>query len=315
MNTLHLEYIIEIYKSGSLNKAAKNCFISQSYLSKIIRALEDELGYKLVQSSNRGVVFTDEGLLFVKSAEIIVQECNNILKIPQAIQRDQRLIITCSPSSILMQSFIDFKNEFQTENINDTLIESGIQQIFKNMTSHTSEIGLVVMFSRKVEKYRHYCECYNLEMDTLLDGIPNVAIMSTKHSLAAQTSIELADLRQYPFVLDANVEHDDTLGVLNIKDAKELLFVSGRGCVFDALRSNQYITAMMPISLADAQLNQLVSCQIRDLEEKMSIMLLKLKSHNFSKRESEFIDFLRKRLRSYYRESTKNLLSVPSKVS
>lgn len=37
MNTEHLVYILEAYKCGSVNKAARNCYISQSHLSTIIK--------------------------------------------------------------------------------------------------------------------------------------------------------------------------------------------------------------------------------------------------------------------------------------
>lgn len=302
MNTQHLEYIIEIYKSGSLNKAAKNCFISQSYLSKIIKSFEDELGCKLIRSSNQGVSFTQAGLLFLKSSEIIVQECGNIYKIPMALEQNQSLCVACSPSSVLVQSFIDFEKKTRIPGVHDTLIEGGIRLIFKNLTAHYSEIGVAVMFSRKVEKYRLFCEGYNLEMDTLIDGVPNMVAMSAKHPLAAREQVCLADLRQYPFVVDANVDYDDTLAVLNMKDTQELLFVSGRGCVFDALRSGQYITAMISVPAEDARRHHLVCRPIGDLEEKMSILLLKAKSHILSHREAEFVDFLRKRLENYCRE-------------
>ena len=47
MNTEHLVYILEAFKCGSVNKAAKNCYISQSHLSAIIKNVEDEIGYTL----------------------------------------------------------------------------------------------------------------------------------------------------------------------------------------------------------------------------------------------------------------------------
>ena len=43
MNTEHLVYILEAYKCGSVNKAARNCYISQSHLSTIIKNVEQEL--------------------------------------------------------------------------------------------------------------------------------------------------------------------------------------------------------------------------------------------------------------------------------
>ena len=44
MNTEHLVYILEAYKCGSVNKAARNCYISQSHLSTSIKNVEREIG-------------------------------------------------------------------------------------------------------------------------------------------------------------------------------------------------------------------------------------------------------------------------------
>ena len=65
--------------------------------------------------------------------------------------------------------------------------------IFKNMMAHYSKIGIAVMFSRIFEKYWHFCECYNLEMEILLDRIPAMVVMSAKHPLTAKEKIRLVD--------------------------------------------------------------------------------------------------------------------------
>ena len=72
MNTEHLVYILEAFKCGSVNKAAKNCYISQSHLSAIIKNVEDEIGYSLFRRTPNGVVPTPEGRIFMSHAEKIV---------------------------------------------------------------------------------------------------------------------------------------------------------------------------------------------------------------------------------------------------
>lgn len=59
MKIEHLEYIIEIVNTGSLNLAAKNLYITQSSLSKSLNALEEELGTDLFIRSSHGMVPTD----------------------------------------------------------------------------------------------------------------------------------------------------------------------------------------------------------------------------------------------------------------
>ena len=78
MNTEHLVYILEAYKCGSVNKAARNCYISQSHLSTIIKNVEQEIGYPLFHRTANGITATPEGLIFMSHAEKIVTERNKI---------------------------------------------------------------------------------------------------------------------------------------------------------------------------------------------------------------------------------------------
>lgn len=91
MNTEHLVYILEAYKCGSVNKAARNCYISQSHLSTIIKNVEQEIGYPLFHRTANGITATPEGLIFMSHAEKIVTERNNIQKIPQSMSESDSL--------------------------------------------------------------------------------------------------------------------------------------------------------------------------------------------------------------------------------
>jgi len=62
MTFQQLEYIVEISKCGSINKAAQKLFLSQSGISTAVRELENELGIRVLARSNRGVEFTPEGV-------------------------------------------------------------------------------------------------------------------------------------------------------------------------------------------------------------------------------------------------------------
>lgn len=67
-----LRYFIEIARCGSMTKAAEVLHVSQSALSKQMNSLEEELGKKLFRRGSRNVFLTEEGLIFKKRAEDIV---------------------------------------------------------------------------------------------------------------------------------------------------------------------------------------------------------------------------------------------------
>lgn len=66
MNLSALEYFREVVETKSISKVAANRHISQSALSQNIQKLEDELGYKLLERSNKGVVPTEAGRIIFK---------------------------------------------------------------------------------------------------------------------------------------------------------------------------------------------------------------------------------------------------------
>ena len=61
MNLNHLEYFLEIVNCDSITKASKKLYLSPTTLVSAINALENELGYKLLIRSHRGVTPTTAG--------------------------------------------------------------------------------------------------------------------------------------------------------------------------------------------------------------------------------------------------------------
>jgi len=66
MNLTALEYFREVVETKSISKVASNRHISQSALSQNIHKMEDELGYQLLERSNKGVLPTDAGKVLFK---------------------------------------------------------------------------------------------------------------------------------------------------------------------------------------------------------------------------------------------------------
>ena len=78
MTFQQLEYVVEISKCGSINKAAQKLFLSQSGISTAVRELEQELGIRIFARSNRGVEFTQEGKEFLSYAISLLEQKHRI---------------------------------------------------------------------------------------------------------------------------------------------------------------------------------------------------------------------------------------------
>ncbi|MDY6305050.1 MAG: LysR family transcriptional regulator [Oribacterium sp.] len=67
-----LEYFLESARQESINKAAEVIHISQPTLSRQLAQLEEQLGVQLFVRGNKGIKLTNEGVLFKRRAQEIL---------------------------------------------------------------------------------------------------------------------------------------------------------------------------------------------------------------------------------------------------
>ena len=60
MTFSQLNYVMEVSRCGSINKAASKLFVSQSNLSNSIHELEKELDIKIFLRSSKGIELTPD---------------------------------------------------------------------------------------------------------------------------------------------------------------------------------------------------------------------------------------------------------------
>lgn len=72
MNLRVLEYFVEVARDENISRAAQRLYVSQPAISKQIQTLEEELKHKLFRRNNGRLELTDEGRLFLRRAEDIL---------------------------------------------------------------------------------------------------------------------------------------------------------------------------------------------------------------------------------------------------
>lgn len=58
MKLEEMKYFVEIVKARSINQASKTLFVAQPALSRMLTALEKELGFPLLERSKHGITPT-----------------------------------------------------------------------------------------------------------------------------------------------------------------------------------------------------------------------------------------------------------------
>ena len=72
MELRQLRYFVAIVEEGGFSRAAERLHISQPPLSTQIRSLEDEIGVRLLERSNRGVSVTPAGSVFYEEVRAVL---------------------------------------------------------------------------------------------------------------------------------------------------------------------------------------------------------------------------------------------------
>jgi LysR family nitrogen assimilation transcriptional regulator len=72
MELRQLEYFLKIVEVGSISRAAISMSVGQPVLSRMVRALEDELGAALLLRNGRGVVLSEAGKLLEQHAHTVL---------------------------------------------------------------------------------------------------------------------------------------------------------------------------------------------------------------------------------------------------
>lgn len=84
-----LQWICELFRTRNMSKAVENLYISQPALSQCLRRVERQLGFKLFERSNKGLVPTEKGKLFYEASTKISRVYQDFLVQAGRLDSDQ----------------------------------------------------------------------------------------------------------------------------------------------------------------------------------------------------------------------------------
>lgn len=84
MNIRDLRYLVALVEHQHFGKAAEACFVSQPALSMQIKKLEEILDVKLLERTNKSILFTESGLAIAKRAHDILNQVEEVHEIAKS---------------------------------------------------------------------------------------------------------------------------------------------------------------------------------------------------------------------------------------
>ena len=146
MDLKQLQYLVTCAQAGSFSDAAKTLYSTQSSVSKVIKALEDNLGMQLFERLPRGIRLTVQGQKVYHYACRITNEIE-VLENMSANGMTKWIRISMNPSSWFADLFVDFYNETYEKNYHFQLTTAGVRSVMERVRDY--------MLSQQKENFLH----------------------------------------------------------------------------------------------------------------------------------------------------------------
>jgi len=188
-----LETFLEVARLCSFSRAAEKRFRTQPAISSQIRALEEEVGARLLDRSGGKVSLTAPGKLFLKYAEETIESRKAVLTAVAETERIPRgeIIVGANEGTclhILPEVFAEFKRQYPDVAVN--IKRSDYAKILESVIDNSVDFGVV---SLPVSDTR--LTVVLIHRDEL------VIIAPPRHPLAKVKSASVAEAAKFPLVV------------------------------------------------------------------------------------------------------------------
>lgn len=234
MNTVLLQYAVEVEKTGSINQAAANLYMDQPNLSKAIKSLEESLGAPIFKRTPKGVVPTSRGKIFLMHARNVlgqIEEMEHLYK-PEQVNGVE-FSLSMPRASYLSMVFSRFIGSLSRKKVmNVWMRETNSADTLKDVETGEYNLGIIRYPSYSEKYYAQVISAKGLVSERIFEYTSRL-LMSGSHPLAGKEDIGSKDLLPY-----IEIAHGD--GAKGTKDAQadKRIYVFERGSQFQLLCEN-----------------------------------------------------------------------------
>lgn len=207
MNTLFFKYAVEVERTRSISRAAKNLNMAQPNLSKAIKETEESLGFSIFERTPKGVVPTGKGNLFLDYARNILSQMDCIESLSASTDQNvQKFGITVSRGSYVSSGIINFAAGLDEHvGLDLDIRETSAMEAMNNVISGRYNLGIVRYRSIYEQYYADFLSQHRICSEPIWE-FGYLALMSRHHRLAPQPTIVPEDLEEC-----TEIVHGDTV--------------------------------------------------------------------------------------------------------
>ncbi len=194
MDANSLKAFLTIVDQGSFSEAAETLHLTQPAISKRLAALENQLGTRLIDRSNREIRLTDAGSRLLPHARRILDEIHNarLALSPDADTVEGELQVIASHHIGLhhLPNWLRrFRREYPQVTLDLQFMES--DAAYQQMNKRNAELAFVTLSDSMNPKFRIPVQWPD----------PMAFVVGAEHPLAGLESPRLADLAEHPALL------------------------------------------------------------------------------------------------------------------
>lgn len=297
MNTVLLQYAVEVEKTGSITKAAANLYMDQPNLSKAIKTLEEGLGAPIFRRTSKGVVPTARGRIFLEHARNVLDQ---IEKMEHLYKPDQvggvEFSLSMPRASYLSLAFSKFIRSLdKEEGMNVWLRETNSTDTLKDVETGEYNLGIIRFPSSSEGYYAQAAAAKGLLLE-LVSEYSLRLLMSKDHPLIGKKEIMAEDLLPYIEIAHGDGpscrrENYEKKG--SAPESPKRVYVFERGSQFDLLEEDPHTymwVSPMPEELLTR--NGLVERQCIKKAGTYRDALIYRKGYSFTTWDKEFLNQL-----------------------
>ena len=195
MTLTELRYIVTLAQEQHFGRAAERLGISQPPLSQQIQALEEEIGARLFERTNRRVELTDAGRLFLDESRQVLAQVDKAVLLARRAHLGElgelKIGFTSSApfTSTIPSSIHAFRKAYPDVHLD--LQEMSSRQVLKALLEESLQVGVIRPLA--LPDAVHWVELFRE---------PLVAVLRADHPLAAgsEDGLAIAALAEEPFV-------------------------------------------------------------------------------------------------------------------
>lgn len=200
MNINMLEYLAAIEQYGSLSEAARHLYVSQPYLSRLVRQAEQEYGLTIFTRGREGLCPTEQGRLFLQMARDLAAQAQQFRRTFQAAGGAASLRIAAFPSTYGVDAFLQLLAENPDRTLRLGYEEQSSVQVVQQVHTRQADLGILFLKERNQVSNEAFFHARRIALQRVASTRMHL-LLRAGHPLTRMPCFGLEELYRYGLVM------------------------------------------------------------------------------------------------------------------